>query len=73
VPPVEPERAAKPDVSTDRVVTVQWFQRLAQNDIFFAIAVAGPVQKEGPILVVFVHDQLTVTARWMVDCGTKSS
>jgi hypothetical protein len=52
-------------------VTFQWFQRLAQNDISFAIAVAGPVEKEGSILVVFVHHQPTATARWMVDCRIK--
>jgi len=43
--PGEPERAAKQDVSTDRVVTSQWFRRLAHNGISFAIAVAGTVQK----------------------------
>jgi len=45
VPPAEPEWAAKQDVSTDRVVTSQWFRRLADNGISFAIAVAGAVKK----------------------------
>jgi len=45
VPPAEPEWAAKQDVSTDRVVTSQWFRRLADNGISFAIAVAGTVKK----------------------------
>jgi hypothetical protein len=39
--PAEPEGGAKQDVSTDRVVTFQWFRRPAHNDISFAIAVAG--------------------------------
>jgi len=45
MPPAEPERAAKQDVSTYRVATSQWFRRLAHNGISFAIAVAGTVKK----------------------------
>jgi hypothetical protein len=49
MPLAEPERAAKQaakqDVSTDRVVTSQWFRRFAHNGISFAIAVAGPIKK----------------------------
>jgi hypothetical protein len=39
--------------------------------ILFAIAVVGPRQKEGSILVVFVHDQPTPTARCTIGCRIK--